>query len=75
MTATVAAPQRARTGPVLAVVLVSYLMIVLDISIVITALPRIHTGLGFSAADPDTLPSGDDEPIGVREDVARLAAR
>lgn len=33
---------------VLAVVLVSYLMIVLDISIVITALPKIEAGLGFS---------------------------
>jgi len=36
--------------PVLAVVLVSYLMIVLDISIVITALPQMHTSLGFTAA-------------------------
>jgi hypothetical protein len=33
---------------VLALILVSYLMIVLDISIVITALPRIKTGLSFS---------------------------
>jgi hypothetical protein len=33
---------------VLAVILVSYLMIVLDISIVITALPEIHDTLGFS---------------------------
>jgi EmrB/QacA subfamily drug resistance transporter len=36
--------------PVLAIVLVSYLMIVLDISIVITALPQMHTSLGFTAA-------------------------
>ncbi|CAE6888271.1 putative MFS-type transporter EfpA [Paraburkholderia domus] len=35
-------------GIVLAIVLVSYLMIVLDISIVITALPKIESGLGFS---------------------------
>jgi EmrB/QacA subfamily drug resistance transporter len=35
---------------VLAIVLTSYLMIVLDISIVITALPKIHRGLGFSVA-------------------------
>src|SRR5580704_9786601 len=35
---------------VLAIVLVSYLMIVLDISIVITALPKIQQGLEFSAA-------------------------
>ena len=47
---TVATAPRARTGPVLAVVLVSYLMIVLDISIVITALPQLHCSLGFSAA-------------------------
>ena len=33
---------------VLAIVLASYLMIVLDISIVITALPKIHAGLNFS---------------------------
>jgi MFS family permease len=34
---------------VLAVILISYLMIVLDISIVITALPKIHEGMRFSA--------------------------
>jgi hypothetical protein len=39
-----------RTTAILAVVLVSYLMIVLDISIVITALPRLHEDLGFTAA-------------------------
>ncbi len=33
---------------ILAIVLISYLMIVLDISIVITALPKIEAGLGFS---------------------------
>jgi MFS family permease len=43
------APSSHRTA-VLAIVLVSYLMMVLDISIVITALPKIHDGLGFSAA-------------------------
>jgi MFS family permease len=37
-----------RTGPVPAIILASYTMIVLDISIVITALPKIHTTLGFS---------------------------
>ena len=36
-------------APVLAIILVSYLMIVLDISIVITALPKIRLGLGFTA--------------------------
>jgi MFS family permease len=35
--------------PILAIVLASYLMIVLDISIVITALPSIHEQLDFSA--------------------------
>jgi EmrB/QacA subfamily drug resistance transporter len=39
-----------RPAAVLAVILVSYLMIVLDISIVITALPRLHDSLGFSTA-------------------------
>ena len=34
---------------VLAIVLTAYTMIVLDISIVITALPEIHRTLGFSA--------------------------
>src|SRR5256886_10553421 len=34
---------------VLAIILGSYLMIVLDVSIVITALPKIHHALGFSA--------------------------
>jgi EmrB/QacA subfamily drug resistance transporter len=33
----------------LAVILASYLMIVLDVSIVVTALPNIHHSLGFSA--------------------------
>jgi MFS family permease len=36
-------------APVLAIILVSYLMIVLDISVVITALPKIHHALDFSA--------------------------
>jgi hypothetical protein len=43
------APSSHRTA-VLAIILVSYLMMVFDISIVITALPKIHDGLGFSAA-------------------------
>ena len=37
-----------RKGPILAIVLASYTMIVLDISIVITALPDIRAQLGFS---------------------------
>ncbi|MBA5640225.1 MFS transporter [Duganella sp. LX20W] len=44
--AAAAARQRAA---VLAIILVSYLMIVLDASIVITALPKIRDELGFSA--------------------------
>lgn len=42
------APERI---PVLAIILVSYLMIVLDISIVITALPKIQRELGLSTAE------------------------
>ena len=34
--------------PILMIILVSYLMIILDISIVITALPKIQDSLGFS---------------------------
>jgi EmrB/QacA subfamily drug resistance transporter len=36
---------------VLAIILATYLMIVLDASVVITALPKIHDGLHFSAAE------------------------
>src|SRR5258707_1374572 len=44
------AAQRALSRtPLLAIILASYLMIVLDVSIVITALPKIHEALGFSA--------------------------
>jgi MFS family permease len=38
-----------RKTPILVIVLLSYLMIVVDISIVITALPKIHHSLGLSA--------------------------
>jgi EmrB/QacA subfamily drug resistance transporter len=37
-------------GAILAIIVASYLMIVVDISIVITGLPKIQTGLGFSPA-------------------------
>ncbi|MGO4377008.1 MFS transporter [Pseudoduganella sp. RAF53_2] len=37
-------------GTVLAIIVVSYLMIVVDISIVITGLPRIQHSLGFTSA-------------------------
>jgi EmrB/QacA subfamily drug resistance transporter len=35
-------------GAILAIILISYVMIVLDISIVLTGLPKIHEQLGFS---------------------------
>jgi len=35
----------------LGIILATYLMIVLDVSVIITALPSIHAGLHFSAAD------------------------
>jgi hypothetical protein len=40
-----------RPAPVLVIILASYLMIVLDISITITALPKIHQALDFSPAE------------------------
>jgi EmrB/QacA subfamily drug resistance transporter len=43
--ATGAEPEK---GPVLAIILACYLMIILDVSVVITALPQIHEALGFS---------------------------
>jgi EmrB/QacA subfamily drug resistance transporter len=39
-----------RHGVVLFIIMVSYLMLVIDISIVLTGLPRIQASLGFSAA-------------------------
>jgi EmrB/QacA subfamily drug resistance transporter len=39
-----------RQSLVLAVILATYLMVVLDVSVVITALPSIQDGLGFSSA-------------------------
>lgn len=46
-----APPTRARNaGSVLAIIVASYLMIVVDISIVITGLPRIQASLGFTAS-------------------------
>jgi len=38
-------------GAILAIILVSYVMIVLDISVVLTGLPRIQEQLGFSEAN------------------------
>lgn len=37
-------------GAVLAIIMASYLMIVIDISIVLTGLPRIQAALGFTPA-------------------------
>ena len=39
-----------RSGVVLAIIMASYLMIVIDISIVLTGLPRIQASLGFTNA-------------------------
>lgn len=45
------APDKApHTGAILAIILISYVMIVLDISVVLTGLPKIHEQLGFSEA-------------------------
>ena len=49
-TASSDAATRSRQVAVLAIVLASYLMIVLDISIVVTALPKIQASLGFTVA-------------------------
>jgi len=35
---------------ILAIILISYVMIVLDISVVLTGLPKIHNELGFTDA-------------------------
>lgn len=43
-------PATDSANTVLAIIVASYLMIVVDISIVITGLPRIQSSLGFSAA-------------------------
>jgi EmrB/QacA subfamily drug resistance transporter len=40
---------RRRRGLVMAIILVGYLLILLDVSILMVALPRIHRDLGFSA--------------------------
>jgi MFS family permease len=45
-------PDQAAPNPnfVLGIILACYLMIILDVSVVITALPNVHRDLGFSAA-------------------------
>jgi MFS family permease len=39
---------RGHRGLVLAIILVGYLLVLLDVSILMAALPRIHGDLGFS---------------------------
>jgi MFS family permease len=41
--------ERGHRGVVLAVILVGYLLILIDVSILMAALPRIHADVGFSA--------------------------
>lgn len=48
--AEVSRPVTVHRGPILAIILVSYLIIVLNISIVITALPAIQAEMGLSTA-------------------------
>ncbi|MBI4941787.1 MAG: MFS transporter [Actinobacteria bacterium] len=43
-------PARPRTGPVLAIILVAYFMILLDNSVIFTGLPSIRAGLDLSPA-------------------------
>lgn len=43
-------PIKPRQGMVLAIIMASYLMLVVDISIVLTGLPRIQAALGFTPA-------------------------
>ncbi len=50
MPETASARQMNKQRAILTIIVVSYLMIVVDISIVITGLPRIRDGLGFSHA-------------------------
>ena len=49
-TATTTSPTRVHTGAILAIILVSYFMIILDNSIVFTGLARIRDDLGLSTA-------------------------
>ena len=59
-----------RKGPVLAIILASYTMIVLDISIVITALPQIQRELGVlgdrAVVGPERLPARLRRPAAAR---------
>jgi EmrB/QacA subfamily drug resistance transporter len=48
MTSSDASDRPIHRGAILSIILVSYVMIVLDISVVLTGLPKIHAELGFS---------------------------
>ena len=50
---------RGRDAAILAILLTSYVMIVLDISVVITGLPRLAAELHFSAAELLDMPASD----------------
>ncbi|EJJ29495.1 MFS transporter [Rhizobium sp. CF142] len=43
-------PQKPRKVQILAIILISYVMVVLDVSVVLTGLPKIHHDLNFSDA-------------------------
>ena len=51
MSAGTSAQSTAHKNTVLAIILVSYVTIVLDISVVLTGLPRIHAEFGLSEVD------------------------
>jgi EmrB/QacA subfamily drug resistance transporter len=51
MPKTIESPDRPHQSAILAIILISYVMIVLDISVVLTGLPQIHRELGFSDAN------------------------
>ncbi len=73
--ATAPSPTRpAHTAAILAVVLVSYFMIVLDNSIVFTGLPRIRAELGFSTARARLIRHLE-QTLGPMCSVATVAAR
>ena len=69
------------TTAILAIILVSYFMILLDNSIIFTALPKIHAAMRFSPAglawvqDAYTLVFGGLLLLGARAAVARFRQR
>jgi MFS family permease len=73
--------QREHRGLVLAIILVGYRLILLDVSILMAALPTIHADLGFSAAglswvqNAYTLAFGGLLLLGARADLGRARHR